>query len=257
MEQLLTDPFLFVGSQADDIAPVLAHIIERQPLSRDAHTLLEVLALSPVPLGQPALVSLCQAAGTHPLKELRRASLLVAYEQRVHVNALVSSAVIRQFVPQERREREKALIEAYQVWLDSGQCDEHEAETVVYELARFVVAAPRLLAAAHICCATGGWLFILATPVASPRWLWLPSNRMKWVRTDENMYGQAILQHFLAPFLGRPIEQEQVECDYRHIQDAMRQGTIVLSPAHRYLPHAYSGRLSDQPPALRGGTLAH
>ncbi|MHB8596739.1 MAG: tyrosine/phenylalanine carboxypeptidase domain-containing protein [Ktedonobacteraceae bacterium] len=230
VEQLLADPFLFVGSQADDIAPVLTQIIERQHLSRDAHTLLEVLALSPVPLGQLALVSLCQTGGPRPLKELRRASLLVAYEQRIHVNALVSSAVIRQFVPQERRKREKALIEAYQVWLDSGQCDEHEAGTIVYELARLLLLHHRLLAAAQYLLRYGWLAFHLgyASHLATQALAIIEQD--DWPKTEENGYGRTILQHYLAPFLGRPIERKQVERDYRHLRDAIRQGMLILWP---------------------------
>ncbi|MEO8974048.1 MAG: tyrosine/phenylalanine carboxypeptidase domain-containing protein [Ktedonobacteraceae bacterium] len=230
LNRLLTDPFLFVGSQADDVAPVLAQIIERQHLSRDAHTLLEVLALSPAPLGQPALVSLCQTAGPRPLKELRRASLLVAYEQRVHVNALVSSAVIRQLVPQKRREREKALIEAYQVWLDSGQCDEHEAGTIVYDLACLLLLHHRLLAAAQYLLRYGWLAFHLGYASRLATQALATIERGDWPQTDENVYGQAILQHFLAPFLGRPIEREQVERDYRRMQDTIRQGMLTLWP---------------------------
>ena len=230
LEVLLSEPHLFTGSLADDIAPLLDRIIENQRLSDDARLLLEVLSVASIPLGQPALALVCRAAGTRPLKELRRASLLVSYEQRAHVNVMVAAAVIRHLAPQERSLREKELIEAYQAWLYAGLCYEREVGSIVYELTKLLLEHHRLLDAAQYVIRYG-WL---AFNLGYARQLALNAARTieqgEWPRTEDNICGRLLLHYFLAPFLGESLDDRQRVSDYHYIRDAVIAGTIKLWP---------------------------
>ncbi len=214
--RLLEEPHLFVGSYAEYIAPYLARIMETQQLSRDARRLLEVLSLAAVPLAQPALEVICQSAGTHPLKELRRASLLVPYEHRVHVNEVVAAAVLQQLEPDDRVARERLLIEAYKAWLGSGQCTGREAGEIVYDLARLSLVHHHFLDAAELLIRYGWLAFNLGYAQKIGHVADDVIKKRGWDQTAANLCGRSILEHYLAPFLGRAREIERCERDYQH-----------------------------------------
>jgi transcriptional regulator with XRE-family HTH domain len=217
LQHLLTDPYLFSAAQADDLAPLLTEMIARQRLSDEAKTLLHHLALSPLPLSQSALESLCRDTGPRSLKEIRRASLLVSYGHRVHVNALVASAIIRTLTPQERWEREASLIGAYQAWIEAGDCDEREGGGIIYELLRLLLLHHRLLEAAQYAIRYGWFAFNAghATDLAQLANAILHGS--DWHRTAEQECGGLILRYFLLPYLGRGFDWAQQTTDYTQI----------------------------------------
>jgi tetratricopeptide (TPR) repeat protein/transcriptional regulator with XRE-family HTH domain len=230
VERLLAEPHIFTGSHADDIAPLLQRIVENQRLSSDARTLLEVLSIAAVPLGQPALAVISQVAGTRPMKELRRASLLVAYEHRVHVNAMVAAAVIRHLSPGELVAREEVLIEAYTVWLECGQCYEREAGDIVTELAVLLLKHRRLLEAAQLLIRYGWLSFNLGHALRLARLVADVLDQKDWQKTEENECGGLLLHYYLSPFLGKQLDARQRVEDYHHIHQVVLSGTVVLWP---------------------------
>ena len=230
VERLLEEPHLFAGSLADDIAPLLDRIIENQRLSGGARLLLEVLSVASIPLGQPALATICRAAGTRPLKELQRASLLVSYEQRVHVNTIVAAAVVRRLGQQERLMREDALIEAYQAWLHSGQCYEREAGSIVYELTKLLLDHHRLLDAAQYAIRYGWLAFNLGYARQLAAHAAETIDPGEWPTTEDNVCGQLLLHYFLSPFLGVPLNDRQRLIDCRRLLDASFAGVVQFWP---------------------------
>lgn len=239
VERLLAEPHLFGGPLGEDIAPVLSHIIERQRLSSEAQWLLDVVSCSPIPLSQPALLAICGEIGTRPLRELRRASLLVSYEQRVHVNALVASATLRQLERKTRRERETTLVAAYQAWLDAGTCEQHEAGSIVYHLIRLLLLHHRLLDAAQYALRYGWLAFNLgySRQLADLAMECLSQNDQP--TTGEMLCGQLLLETFFAPLQGQSVDGEQIVQAYRQVQETAHAQEVKLWP----LTHIYIMRL--------------
>jgi hypothetical protein len=115
--RLLDEPSLLRGHFATKLQPLLERIIE-QRLSSEAGTLLQQLAVANVPLGIPALKVLCQLRRV--MKELRDASLLVAYPHRVQLLPMVASAAYQHLTTERVKEKEEQLIQALTHWLDEG-----------------------------------------------------------------------------------------------------------------------------------------
>src|SRR5438876_3413174 len=116
VQHLLAEPHVFGGDFADAVAPLLEGIISNQRLSSEAVHLLQVLSLACIPLARPALEAVC-VRGPYPIKELRRASLLVAYSDRVQLLPMTAAAVMRHLTPEQIHEREETLLQAYTAWL--------------------------------------------------------------------------------------------------------------------------------------------
>ncbi len=129
--RLLAEPHIFGGALAAKLHPLLEKIISKH-LTPEARCMLEVLAVSHVPLAKPALKVLCKRPG--PIRELRCASLLVAYPDRVQLLPMVMAAVIRKLPPQQVHEAERHLIKAYTSWLQEGILYDRERGMVVTEL---------------------------------------------------------------------------------------------------------------------------
>jgi len=231
VKRLLAEPHLFGGTLGDDIAPVLAQIIERQRLSPEAQWLLDVLSCSPIPLSQPALAAICGEIGTRPLRELRRASLLVSYEQRLHVNALVASATLRQLAPETRRERETTLIAAYETWLGTGDCEQREAGGIVYELVRLLQLHHRLLDAVQYAIRYGWLAFNLGYAPHLADVACDVLQQANWHTAPEQECGGLILRYFLLPYLGYTFNPSQQAADYARILALVTARTVQVSPA--------------------------
>src|SRR5205807_1501429 len=86
--------------------------------SPEAQKLLHHLAVCNIPLGKTALQALCE----HPksIRELRNASLLVAYSHRVQVLPMVADVVVQGLTAEQMDELEKQVIRALKRWKKEG-----------------------------------------------------------------------------------------------------------------------------------------
>jgi hypothetical protein len=116
LTRLLNDPALFGGSVAQRVQPLLDRVLRR--LSAEATTALQDLAVTPIPLGAPALKALYQSP--RALRELREASLLVAYPQRVQLLPMVAALVRKGMTDAQVDAAEERLIQALNQWLRLG-----------------------------------------------------------------------------------------------------------------------------------------
>ncbi|HLJ36499.1 MAG TPA: tetratricopeptide repeat protein, partial [Ktedonobacteraceae bacterium] len=153
LTQLFEDGSLFDGPIARRLQPLLDRVVKR--LSVEASTALQELAVSPLPLGGLALKTLYQNPA--PLKELRDASLLVAYPKRVQLLPMVAASVRSQMSAEQIRHAEERLIEAFTHWLEVGNISLQEQGMVVTELAILLFKHRRLLDAAELLIVMG-WL---------------------------------------------------------------------------------------------------
>lgn len=229
IERLLAEPHIFGGTLADDIAPLLQRIIATQHLSPEARTLLEVLSVARIPLAKPALQLLCPQ-GPRPLKELRRASVLVSYPERIQLLPMVAAAMYRHLSAEQRKEREVALIEACQAWREAGILDNRERGVVVTELLTLLIKHHRLVEAVVLLMLDGWLSFNLGNGPLLAQYAQKRMQQFDWQSSTENRCAGMILQHRLCPYLGQPINEEQRARDYRTIYDAILTGTVVLPP---------------------------
>ncbi len=191
--------------------------------------LLEILSVAEVPLAQPALAVICPL-GTRPIKELRRASLLMMYEQRLHTNAVVASAVIRALTPSDRYAREEVLIRAYMTWLYTGMCSTREAGGMVADLAMLLLKHYHLLAAAQLLMRYG-WLAFNLGHTRRLAELAMRVLEQEWENSEENRCGALLLRYFLVPFLGQKVDERQKVVDYQHIRTAFLTDALSLHPS--------------------------
>ena len=152
LAHLLEDASLFGGPVAARVTSLLERVIKH--LSPEASMALRELAISPIPLAGPALKTLYHDPS--PLKELRDASLLVAYPKRVQLLPMVAAQVRQRLVQEEVSAAEDRLIQALTVWLD-GISTPGEQGIVVTELALLLLKHRRLLDAAELLIELG-WL---------------------------------------------------------------------------------------------------
>ncbi len=229
VQQLLTEPHIFGGAFADDIAPLLQRIIANQRLSAEARFLLEVLSVSIVPLARPALEVLA-TTGPRPIRELRRASLLVAYADRVQALPMVAPAVVRSLTPDLLADRESALLQAFAAWLHEGSFYGPESGAVVTEYASLLLKHRRLLEAAQLLFRYGWLSFNLGYASRIARLALAVTQGDDWQKTLENECGGLLLQHYLSPFLGQAVDAARKDADYRRIYDAVVAGRVTLQP---------------------------
>ncbi len=229
IERLLAEPHIFGGTLADDIAPLLQRIITTQHLSLEARTLLEVLAVARIPLAKPALQHLCPR-GPRPIKELRRASVLVSYPERIQLLPILAAAMYRELNAEQRKEREATLIEACRMWRQAGIPDNRERGIVVTELAILLLKHHSLVEAA-ILLMRDGWLsFNLGNGPRLAEYAFKMLQQFDWQATGENRCGGLLLRHMLGTFLGQPIDEEQRARDYQMGYDSILAGKGMLPP---------------------------
>ena len=225
--RLLEEPSLLRGHLATKLKPLLDKIIEKR-LSAEACSLLQLLAVATVPLGKPALQVLSQRP--KPLKELRDASLLVAYPHRVQLLPMVASAVLSQLTPEQVKEQEEQLIRALTCWLDEGTFHESEQGAVITELAVLLLKHHRLADAAELLTQFGWMSFNLGNGPRLARFAQEVLQQVDWHHTVEQECAALVLLKILIPFLGTSINVKQY-VDYQHIRDALIAGNIVLQGA--------------------------
>jgi len=225
--RLLAEPHIFGGTLATKLHPLLEKIIGKR-LSSEARGILEVLAVSYVPLAKPALKVLCERPS--PIRELRCASLLVAYPDRVQLLPMVAAAVIRRLSAQQMHEAEQQLIEAYASWLQEDIRYEREGGMVVAELAVLLLQHHRLLEAAELLIRYGWLSFNLGHASRLARLAEDVLQRFDWHENEERECGGLLLHYFLSPFLGKVIDARRRLVDYQRILEAIVARKIVLRP---------------------------
>jgi len=237
VRRLLAEPYIFGGTLTEEIAPLLEQLLANYHLSPDAQELLQAVSLATVPLARPALDVLAPQ-WTRIIRELRRASLLVSYADRVQALPSVAAAVVRKLSSQARSRREEKLITAYQAWLGEGSFAaqyENEKGAVITELAVLLLSHFQLLSAAQL-LVRYGWLSFnmghaarlahLAQDILE-QWESQP-EACRGSQADE--CGKWLLQYLLSPYLGQKINRVARAADYQRLLDRVIAKTIVVEP---------------------------
>src|SRR5258708_6741508 len=154
LAHLLEDPSLFGGPVATRVIPLLNRVIRR--LSAEAVAALNDLSLAPLPLGSPALKILFRDSTL--LQELRDASLLVAYRNRLQLLPMVPPSTRPTLSPQQTHHLEPRLVNALLSWLTGSRAlDTREMGMIISVLAEIYLRHHRLLDAAQFILRYG-WL---------------------------------------------------------------------------------------------------
>jgi hypothetical protein len=229
LQRLLAGPRVFGGPPESVVTPFLERLLSSQSLSVNALHVLRVLSLAAIPLAKPALSIICRS-GPGPYEELRRASLVVASRARTQLLPMVAASVARSLSDEQIQEGEHLLIEAYTVWLVSGMVYEREAGGIVTELAMLLFKHRRLLAAGQLLIRYGWLAFNLGHAPRLARLATEVLDQFDWHVTEEGECGGLLLSHFLLPFLGKPIDDEEKAAAYQRVHNAVLAGKVVLQP---------------------------
>jgi tetratricopeptide (TPR) repeat protein len=227
VQLLLAEPAILGGHIATKLHPLLQRIMEKR-LSLEARAMMQQLAVAPLPLGASAMKELCE----HPnvIKELRDASLLVSFRQRVQLLPMVTSVVLQQLTLEQQHQLEERLSGALATWLDEGIASEREKGNVLSERIALLIHHHKLLDAAELLI-QHSWLSFYAGHTF--RLAQLAQSEMEhfdWHAFPENECGGFILHYHLAPFLEkRVLAQERAEA-YRHIECQAAAGYVSLQP---------------------------
>ncbi len=229
LQRLLVGPRVFGGPPESVVTPFLERLLSSQSLSGDALQMLRVLSLAAIPLAKPALEIICRA-GPGPYEELHRASLVVASHAHTQLLPMVAASVASSLSREQILEGECLLIEAYTAWLVSGMVYEREAGGIVTELAMLLFKHHRLFAAAQLLLRYGWLAFNLGYAPRLARLAVEVMDSFDWHVTEEDECGGLLLQYFLLPFLGKPVDDAKKAEDYQRIRVAALAGKIVLQP---------------------------
>lgn len=226
--RLLEDPSLLRGHFANQLQPLLERIIDKR-LSPQARRVLHLLALSPLPLGKAALQVLCERPSL--IKELRDASLLIAYPSRIQLLPMVASAIQARLTPEEINDLSAQVIEALTRWIEEGSMHTQEAGTIITELTVLLLQQHRLLDAAQLLLSYRSLSFNLGY---APRLARLATDIMQqidWHTPIEIECGGLLLDYLLSPFLGKVIDDKERAVNYQHILNMAFDGKPVLQPS--------------------------
>ncbi|HJT59809.1 MAG TPA: AAA family ATPase [Ktedonobacteraceae bacterium] len=225
LQRLLDDPALLGAHLAARLTPLLEYIMETH-LSPEARHVLERLAVATIPLGKAALQVLCPRPAL--LKELRDASLLAAYTNRVQVLPMVAETVRQQLTAEQRREAEDLVIQAYIAWREQGIEDDQEKAAVVAELIIFDLNRLRLLDAMELFLQMSGLLdrFGHAARIAHLAFHLLEQAQLH--TSLEQEYGGILLRSCLAPALGQKSTASMRAQAYQPIYAALISGQVHL-----------------------------
>jgi hypothetical protein len=225
LQQLLDDPALLGTHLANRLAPLLQHIMDKH-LSPEARRVLERLAVATIPLGKAALQVLCPRPAL--LKELRDASLLAAYTNRVQVLPMVAETVRQQLTPEQRQEAEDLVMQAYAHWREQGIEDDQEKAAVVAELIIFDLNRQRLLDAVELFLQMSWLLDRFGHAVRIARLALQTLEQTQWNTTLEQECGGILLRFRLAPALGQKSTASMRAQAYRPIYAALIGGQVHL-----------------------------
>ena len=228
LQRLLAEPALLRGHIATKLKPLLERIIEKR-LSAEARHLLDLLAVTTIPLGKAALKVLIERPG--PLKELRDASLLVAYPHRVQLLPMVASAVLQQLPPEQVRELEGQVIRALKQWKQEGTLSVSEAGNVITELVTLLIkdhclldAAQQLLSYESLCFNTGHALRLA-------RFAQEIMADFDWHTSPDTECGGLLLHYTLSSFLGKTVNDKERIAAYQNILNTLFDGRVKLWPS--------------------------
>ena len=225
LQRLLDNPSDWSLHLADKLAPMLQCLLDKY-LSTAARLVLNRLAIATLPLGKVALHILCPRLLV--LQELRSASLLVAYTNRIQLLPIVALTVQQQLMLEEQRDAEDVVIEAYTRWLDEGNLYVEDAGAVVAELAVLLLKHQRLLEVAEL-LVNQGWLSFHYG--AGSRLAQISQGvlrQVEWHQSiEEECVGLALVQT-LFPFLGGPLRMQEY-ADYERLRPAFLAGKMSLS----------------------------
>jgi tetratricopeptide (TPR) repeat protein len=230
LAHLLEDASLFGGPVAARVTSLLERVIKR--LSSEACMALRELAISPLPLSSPALKALYHDPS--PLKELRDASLLVAYPRRVQLLPMVAAQVRQRLVQEEVSAAEDRLIKALTIWLD-GIATPGEQGMVVTELALLLLKHRRLLDAAELLIELG-WLssgYGNGARLASRAFEVM--SDFDWRAEPETECGGIVLRYYLGRFRGEKTPLRERAEEYQRVlarADAQQVPLKLATAAH-------------------------
>ena len=225
LQRLLDDPSLLGAHLASRLTPLLEYIMETR-LSPEARRVLEQLALATIPLGKAALHVLCPRPAW--LKELRDASLLAAYTNRVQLLPMVAETVRRQLTPEQRQEAEDLVMQAYTHWREQGIEDDQEKAAVTAELIIFDLNHLRLLPAAESFLQMSWLLDRFGHTARIARLAFHLLEQAQRHATLEQECGGILLRARLAPALGQKSTASQRAQAYQPIYAAIISGQVQL-----------------------------
>ena len=224
---LLAEPSLLGNHIATKLYPLLERIIEKR-LSAEARTVMHSLAVSNVPLGKEALKVICRRPSL--LKELRDASLLVAYPQRIQLLPMVASTILPCLPSELVWTIEEQLIAALTGWLDQGIVSEREKGVVLSELISLLIRHHQLLAAAELLIQHSWLSFHAGQAFRLARLAQNVMSRFDWRTSAEHRCGALFLQYHLAPFLGKSVTAQVRFEAYQQIEALVSAGQVQLQP---------------------------
>ncbi len=228
LQRLLDDSSLLGVHLASRLTPLLQYIMETR-LSPEARRVLELLAVATIPLGKAALHVLCPRPAW--LKELRDASLLAAYTNRVQVLPMVAETVRQQLTPEQRHEAEDLVMQAYTHWREQGIEDDQEKAAVVAELIIFDLNRQRLLPAAESFLQMSWLLDRFGHTARIARLAFQTLEQTQRHTTLDQECGGTLLRSCLAPALGQKSTASTRAQAYRPIYAALIGGQVHLQMA--------------------------
>lgn len=243
--RVLRDPHIFSGSAVTVLLrPLLKRVISRR-ISRNAHSLLEVLAEAKVALLPESLEHIesrlyeCHA-------ELECASLLVSREDRFQLLPLVTAAASQSISLARRSEIERQLIQIYATWIELGSFSgEREQGQVVTELALLLLKHHQLLDAAELLIQYG-WLSLdlgYGIPLARRVQAVMRQPDWEWRQSLESECGGLLLRAFLGRFLGEDRQSPERKQAYHRVFSLAENGSVALRP--RTAVHVIHSMLRD------------
>ena len=136
--------------------------------------------------------------------------------------------VQQQLSPEQRREAEDVVIEAYMRWLDEGNLEIEEAGTVVTELAVLLLTYHRLLEVAELLVRRAWLSFHCGSGSRLARHALEALGQVEWHQSiEEECISLAIIQTVF-PFLGEPLHMQEY-ADYPRLRAAFLAGELSLS----------------------------
>jgi tetratricopeptide (TPR) repeat protein len=241
LERLLAEPHLFT-SEADFEAQSILQEVLNTHLSPQAYALLEVLALSPVPLAFAPLKELSPQV-EESFAEIQHASLVdidaKIYAKRAQLLPLVTEAMLHHLQAEGRVEAiEEHVINTYKRWLKQGIQNDQEKSAIVAELIAFSLKHRQLLAAAE---RLRRYYWLLVRFGYTPRLARLTQAVMEtepWRSTRKQECGGLLLHYHLAPFLGQKITLQERARAYQHIYTTLLDQQVHLQvPTELHLVH--------------------
>jgi tetratricopeptide (TPR) repeat protein/transcriptional regulator with XRE-family HTH domain len=231
--RLLDDSSLFGGPITTKLSPLLERIIEKR-LSAEARQVLDTLALATIPLGKHALHMVCPRPRL--LKELRAASLLVAYPQHAQVLPMVASVVRSRLSAEQKHLLEERLIEALSHWLNAGKASDCEMGAIITELAVLYLQHHRLLDAAELLIYYGWMSYNRGYGPRLARLSQKVMQQFNWRLSADGECGGLLLYSVLTPFLGKTVDAEKQAADFQRILALAAEGSVTLQPATEMHP---------------------